>query len=163
VPNFTEKLIADVETQAAEIAELKQAIAALTDKLNPPKPAPVSPPGFGGAPVIDAQDRGRDIEDHAAYMERIQRQAIAHQELEKSYMAKRKEGLTDGQWRDDCGIIRDREGKVVPSGRALEQQLAKAAAHDKAARDEDLAWRKSVELPIRHGADDDDLNGGDDE
>jgi hypothetical protein len=153
VSEFVKQLTDTIESQKAELAELKQALAALTDKLNPPKPAPVSPHGFGGAPVIDAKDRGRDIEDHAAYMERIQRQAIAHREQEAGYMQKRREGLSDGQWRDDCGLIRDREGKIVPSGRALDQQIAKAAAHEKAAKAADLAWRKSVEIPILHGAD----------
>ncbi len=80
----------------------------------------------------------------------MSRQKLAVNRKRRSW-PKRTEGLEDGNWRDPCGIIRDRQGKVVPSGRALEQQLAKAAAHDKAARDEDLAWRKSVELTLPFG------------
>jgi hypothetical protein len=70
-------------------------------------------------------------------------------------MAERKEGLSDGQWRDDFGLIRDKDGKLVPTGKALEQQPAKAAEHNKRAEEEDHAWRRLVELPIR-GTDYDD-------
>lgn len=146
VSEFVKQLTDSIADQAIELAELKQALAALTAKLNPP-PLP--------KPKVDSRPE-KVVESHEDYLVRKRQEAIAHQELEKSFMAKRREGLSDGQWRDDCGIIRDRDGKVVPTGRALEQQLAKAAAHDKAARAEDIAWRKAVDLPILHGADDDD-------
>ena len=144
--NFTEKLIADQAALAAEVAELKQTLAALTAPK--PQPEPVSALGFGGAPVI-VRDHARDDEHHEETMERIREQAKARREHEAQELAKRTEGLEDGNWRDPCGIIRDRQGKIVPSGKALEKQLAKAAEHEKAAIAEDLAWRKAVKLPIR--------------
>ena len=151
--DFVKQLTDNVESQAAEIAELKQSLAALTDKLNPPKPAPVSPHGFGGAPVIDAKDRGRDDEDHQAYLERVHRQAQALRDHQAGEIAKRREGLPDGQERDPCGLIRwIRDGKLVPTGKALEKQIAAAAAHEKAAREADEAWRALVELPNRNAA-----------
>jgi hypothetical protein len=137
------RLIADQAAQAAEIAELKLAVAALTDKLNPPPPPPVK---------VDSRP---DVipETHEEYLARINREAMARREEEAKELAKRTEGLEDGYWRDSCGLVRDRGGKVALTGEGLKQKLAREAAHDKAARAEDLAWRRAVELPIRHGAD----------
>lgn len=66
-----------------------------------------------------------------------------------------REGCEPGTYRDPCGLLRsEKDGKLVPTGKALEQQLAKAAEHNKRAQEEDHAWRRLVELPIR-GTDDD--------
>jgi GH24 family phage-related lysozyme (muramidase) len=93
-------------------------------------------------------------ETHEKYLARINREVMARREKEAQELAKRTEGLEDGNWRDPCGIIRDRQGKTVLSGPALEQKLAREAAHDKAARAEDLAYRRAAGIPILHGADD---------
>ena len=54
------------------------------------------------------------------------------------------------------GTLRGPSSPATIALRAAGTFRVKAAAHDKAARAEDIAWRKSVELPILHGADDDD-------
>ena len=137
--DFVKQLTNSIESQAAEIAELKQSLAALTDKLNPPKPAPMSPEGFGGGP----QKVVETLEDTVS---RIHQRAADHQALEASYMEKRREGLSDGEWRDDCGIIRDRKGKAVV--RTARDDAAMAEFNKKAGADH-IAWLKSVELPVR--------------
>jgi hypothetical protein len=135
----------DTDTDTAdEIAALKAAVAALQLRLDPPKPEPFK---------VDSRPE-KTQETHEDYLLRIASQAQAHKALEKSYMAKRTEGMPVGQYMDDCGLARFiKNGKIVPTGRALEQQIAKAKEHEEAVIAEDRAWRKAVELPWR-GADD---------
>ena len=49
--------------------------------------------------------------------------------------------------------MRDGSGKIALTAEGLKQKLAKEAEFEKAAIAEDLAWRRAVGLPIRHGAD----------
>jgi hypothetical protein len=137
--NFTEKLVASVEAQKAEIEELKTAMAAIAAKLNPPKPA--SADTMKPAPLKET------FEELEA---RIHKRAADHKALEARYLEAMTVGCEPGTYRDPCGILRQlKDGKVVPTGKALEIAKTKAAAHEKAVIAEDFAWRKSVELPWR--------------
>ena len=94
--NFTEKLIADQAALAAELATLRETVAALTAPKPKPEPAKVD-----SRPDPIVRGHARDDEEAAATMARIHQRNLDHKALEASYMAKRREGLPTGQYRDD--------------------------------------------------------------
>jgi hypothetical protein len=126
--NFTEKLIADQAALAAELAEWKKTLAEL---VNPPPQPKLKFPDSRPAPLKET------FEEVVA---RVHKRAADHQALEKSYMEKRREGLPEGQWRDDCGIIRwERDGKPVT--RTAHADAAMAEFNKKAGEDH-IRWRR---------------------
>jgi hypothetical protein len=142
--DFVKNLTDSIAQQALELAELKQTVADLNAKLNPPKPEPVEVDWRKAIPTYTP--------DQLAAM--VAADAKARADAAQARHDAAREGLEPGYWRDNCGLVRDHHGKIALTGEGLEQKLAREAEFDRAARAEDLAWRRAVELPIRHGADD---------
>jgi hypothetical protein len=136
------QLVADVAAQAAEIAELKQFLA---DLIAPPQPEPVEVDSWRKIPEWSHDQRMAFVAEDAANREANR---LAQQE-------RLREGLSDGQWRDG-GLIRDRQGKIVPSQELQAHLDTERAKFDEVARNDHFRWLKDQGLPIRHGADEDD-------
>ena len=131
----------EIAQQKADLAELKQFIA---DLIAPaPAPEPVK---------VDSRPEPKEW-THAETQAWVAADAAKRRADEKARHDEARVGLQDGEWRDG-GLIRDRQGKIVLDGAALKQKLAKEAEFEKAARAEDLAWRRKVGIEVRHGAGD---------
>jgi hypothetical protein len=131
------KNLTDTQAQhATEIAELRAIVAKLELQLNPPQPEPMK---------VDSRPDPKEW-THEERMAAVAADAEARRAKEKAQHDEARVGLEPGYWRDNCGLIRDSSGKIALTG---EQKRAEAAKFEEEARKADLAWRRSVELPIR--------------
>jgi hypothetical protein len=140
--NFTEKLVADVAAQAAEIADLKAAVELLAKLSPPPKSEPVKLDDWRQAiPKFTNEELAAMVAADAA-----KRRAE-----EKSRYDAAREGLPKGQFRDPCGLVRwEVDQKIVPWPELQAAQAQAKATFGETQRQEHEAWMRSVDLPLRH-------------
>ena len=125
----------------AEVAELRAEIERLRAAIFPP--APEAPPPFDSRPP---KPKLSPEEAAADYVERHEADARRREAEYQARVRASTEGLPDGHWRDPCGIIRDREGKVAVSSEH-ERTLAAAVVREQHAVHRERLQRQRVVAP----------------
>ncbi len=101
----TSQQIAALETR---VAELEALLAVKEPDKSPPAAYPDGIERDGQGNVIVSPEH----DGHDAYCKRMKAQAESERVAENEQWERRTEGLPTGQWRDPCGLIRDRDGQL---------------------------------------------------
>jgi hypothetical protein len=147
----------------AEVAELKANIATLTARLDALAPPPANtvvrnPALPAGAPVgayVDASGLARDqrgnllgikVETTDEYLARVRADQDAYKAKEAARLAKQREGLEGGLWRDDFGLVRTPLGELASSA---EIQARRVDAVREAQGQEHREYLSKIGMPTR--------------